>query len=137
MTQATDRPGDAERAATTDKDAAERAAIEDAPELPAAKPGRAAQIAALHMAADWIVLHEAPTPTDMKMNFVVGLADEPDATTRLAGLLAFAEAHGAELYEGDSWAWARLDLAAVGTHGVRIEYLYFIEKTRGAGKVLP
>jgi hypothetical protein len=93
---------------------------------------------AVKTALDWLIEHpDTPSLVSLRLDCTVNREDEPDATKRLSGLLDFAEKNGATLHEGVEWAWAVASIAGARPDPTRIEFIYWIQKAHGAGKVLP
>jgi hypothetical protein len=91
-------------------------------ELPGAKPGRAAKIAAIHALADWLAEHpEIPAPDTVHC---YSHADRRGTEIDdLADLRKWADANGfAEPYRGTTTAGTSLTVAAAAAHGVFISY---------------
>ena len=88
------------------------------------EPRRAAVIAAIHAAADFLAAHpEYPTPRSVElMPDILTEQDEIDEKLRVAGLLQWAATVGASLFEGSTGIMATASIATTAEHGVRIEY---------------
>lgn len=93
------------------------------PTLAGRSPGRAARIAAVHMAAHWLAEHQlvqAPQYVDLRHH--INPSDEADPATRLAAVEAFAAAHDVEVQYSGSTVFATYTLATKEVHGVQIDY---------------
>ena len=99
-------------------------------ELPKRVPGRAARIAAVHMAADFLADRpELPVPTviDISGGTLSTYEDSltgvvRDEKARVAELLEWAAANGASLFEASSGIVATVVITAAELHGVTIKY---------------
>ena len=90
---------------------------------------RAAVVAALHAAADYFAAHpELPVPFELLMTGPnITSRDEVDEQLRVAGLLQWAAAAGATLFEGSTGVIASVPIATTGQHGVAVTYRRFVE----------
>jgi hypothetical protein len=103
------------------------------PELPNARPGRAAVIAAIHAFAEWLGEHpEVPAPTYLTATHTTYAHDELDERTRMAAVIDWANANDAQLMETESAVHARLCVLAESVHGVGVTYdrLAFKDESR-------
>jgi hypothetical protein len=99
-------------------------------ELPKRVPGRAAKIAAVHMLAEYLADHpDLPVPDSLVCTggLITPFIDQQngvdrDEKARVAELLEWAAANGAELFEASSGIVATIVLAVPGVHGIDITY---------------
>jgi hypothetical protein len=95
-------------------------AVTQSKDLPVRVPGRAARIAALHMAADWFAAHpDAAMPQSVEIRHHVHVGDQSE---RVAAVKAFAGVHGTVVVEAGGSVWSTYTLAATSVHGVDITY---------------
>jgi hypothetical protein len=92
-------------------------------ELPNARPGRAAVIAAIHALAEWLAEHpEVPSPQAIELTHTTYQEDEVDEPIRMAAVIDWARANDAKLFESPTAVHAALVIMAAPMHGVRITY---------------
>jgi hypothetical protein len=92
-------------------------------ELPAARPGRAAVIAAIHAMAEWLADHpEVPAPQSISLTHSTDQGVEVDEGIRMAAVIDWARANDAKLYESTQAVHAQLVIMTEIVHGVRIVY---------------
>jgi hypothetical protein len=92
-------------------------------ELPAARPGRAAVIAAIHAMAEWLADHpEVPAPQSISLTHSTDQGVEVDEGIRMAAVIDWARANDAKLYESRDAVHAQLVIMTEIVHGVRIVY---------------
>lgn len=84
------------------------------PKLPGRQPGRAAQIAAIHMFADFLAEHpEYPMPQRIMASLLVSDVDE---------VRRWAKNNGATPYNGQQWVFVDQSIADRRSHGISIVY---------------
>lgn len=115
-----------------------------APKEATGQTGRAAAIAAIYAFAHWLIEHpEVPYPTRMSATWWTHAADEADEATRLAGLVAVADALGDRVIGGGVGSNGVVlfshEIAREREHGIDIDYVGAMttdayERQRSAGK---
>lgn len=96
---------------------------------------RAARVAAVHAAADWLADHPEVPFTTVLISYHVSAADEVDEATRVAGVLSVLRPLDPDLIEGEHTVQGDVDLTTNESHGILITYraaaFKDVLKTRG------